>query len=188
MTTSLPHLTFILGGARSGKSTFAQTLALNHGGLVLYVATAEAGDDEMAERIAIHRSSRPPTWQTLEAPRGVGAGIRKQVEMQRPDLVLLDCMTLLTSNVLLALPEAEMFKKAQPAMEAELDELIRTHLSLPIPWIIVSNEVGLDLVPPNPVGRLYRDLLGWVNQRLAAQADRVIFMIAGIPMVIKPSA
>ena len=177
----------ILGGARSGKSTYAQNLAAQQDGTVLYVATAEAGDEEMAQRIAVHRSSRPPSWVTLEAPGAVGERVRKQAALTPPDLVLLDCITLLTSNVILSLSEAEMAQQAQVEMEKELDALIRAYRALSIPWIIVSNEVGLDLVPPYPLGRLYRDLLGWVNQRLAAEADQVIFMIAGIPMVIKGS-
>lgn len=175
-------LTLILGGARSGKSDYAEKLAAQMGRRVLYIATAEIGDDEMAQRIAAHRQARPADWQTLEAPRHVGVALA-EIE-PAPEVLLLDCLTLLTSNILLA-----MENEPQPAIEAavqtELDAILTAQARLNTPLIVVSNEVGLGLVPPYPLGRVYRDVLGRANQYLAARAQRVIFMVAGLPMIIK---
>jgi adenosylcobinamide kinase/adenosylcobinamide-phosphate guanylyltransferase len=147
------------------------------------VATAEAGDHEMARRIANHRRSRPASWVTLEAPRSAGAAIRN-----RPgsfQVVLLDCLTLLASNLLMPLPEPVTEEDARAALDVEIDELLEAYRLLDAGWIIVSNEVGLGLVPPYPLGRVYRDVLGWANQRLADAAEEVLFMVAGLPMKVK---
>lgn len=178
-------LTFILGGARSGKSTYAEKIARGSASQVLYVATATAGDDEMAARIAAHRAARPAEWMTLEAPRQVGQAINAYIP--HPELVLLDCLTLLTSNILLSFPDDAGMDVIQEAVDAEIDQLLAAIDSLDIPWIIVSNEVGLGLVPAYPLGRTYRDVLGRANQKLAAAADEVVFMVAGIPMLVKGS-
>jgi len=185
MSQTFSNLTLILGGARSGKSTYAQKMAEQQAERVLYVATAEAGDDEMAERIAVHRDSRPHHWVTLEAPQQVGAAVLERTNDFQPEVILLDCLTLLTSNLILTLPEADLFTGAQSVVNQELEGLMAAYQTLQIPWIIVSNEVGLDLVPPYPLGRVYRDVLGWANQYLALRANRVVFMIAGIAMQIK---
>jgi adenosylcobinamide kinase/adenosylcobinamide-phosphate guanylyltransferase len=186
MNQAAPQLIFILGGARSGKSSYAQSLAIQHGRKrVLYVATAEPGDDEMVARIAVHKAARPPEWMTLEAPQHVGQAVNETVRRIEPELVLLDCLTLLASNLLVSLPELELDKQGPQVVQEEINGLIETYKQFSIPWIIVSNEVGLGLVPPNPLGRAYRDALGWANQLIAACADQVIFMAAGIPMVIK---
>lgn len=177
-----PHLTLILGGARSGKSSYAERLAAAAGQQVLYIATAEIGDEEMAQRIAAHRLARPAAWQTLEAPRSVGAALAEVKEP--PDVLLLDCLTLLTSNILLAL-ETEPQTVIEAAVQAELEALLSAQVRLNVPLVVVSNEVGLGLVPPYPLGRIYRDVLGRANQYLAAKANRVIFMVAGLPMTIK---
>ncbi len=182
------RLTLILGGARSGKSAHAEWLASERGGAVLYVATAVAGDDEMRARIAEHRCRRPAEWTTLEAPRDVGAGI--DAHSGDFDVVLVDCVTLLVSNVILALAGddsggAPSSHEAGAALEREIDALLSCSQGASAEWILVSNEVGLGLVPPNPLGRLYRDALGKVNRRLAAAADEVIFMVAGLPMKVK---
>ncbi len=179
---SLPKITLILGGARSGKSDHAERLAAEWGRHVLYIATAEAGDEEMAQRIAAHRAARPAAWRTLEAPRHIGAALAK-VEA-RPDVILLDCLTLLASNLLLAM-ESEPQAAIEAALQAELEDLLAAWQRWDAPLIIVSNEVGLGLVPPYPLGRIYRDVLGRANQYLAARADRVIFMVAGIVMTVK---
>lgn len=176
-------LTLILGGARSGKSTYAEKLAMRKGSSVAYIATAQAMDDEMQNRIAAHRQKRPASWQTIEIPTGVG-----RVLAQNPpqvEVVLLDCLTLLVANRLLeAAPD--MDQPDQSASDAnvreEVDQLLGAIQASPAEWIIVSNEVGMGLVPPYPLGRIYRDLLGWANQKLAGAADRVVFMIAGVPM------
>jgi adenosylcobinamide kinase/adenosylcobinamide-phosphate guanylyltransferase len=182
LNLSLPQLILILGGARSGKSDYAERLATELGQRVLYIATAEIGDEEMAQRIAAHRSTRPPTWQTLEASRRVGATLAEIGNLA--EVLLLDCLTLLVSNILLAL-EAEPQPVIEAAVQAELEDLLAVQARLGTPLIVVSNEVGLGLVPPYPLGRVYRDLLGRANQTLAARAGRVIFMVAGLPMVIK---
>jgi adenosylcobinamide kinase/adenosylcobinamide-phosphate guanylyltransferase len=176
-------LTFILGGARSGKSAYAQKLASERGEPVLYVATAEAGDEEMATRIAGHRRARPASWITLEAPHRAGAAICAQPAGFRT--LLLDCLTLLASNIIVPLPEPANEGIAVAALKEEIDALLDAWRAGSAHWIIVSNEVGLGLVPPYPLGRLYRDALGWANQRLAAEADEVLFMVAGLPMKVK---
>jgi adenosylcobinamide kinase/adenosylcobinamide-phosphate guanylyltransferase len=175
-------LVLILGGARSGKSDYAESLAAQLGRRVLYVATAEARDDEMAARIAAHRQNRPAEWHTLEAPRRVGAALASLVEP--PEVLLLDCLTLLVSNISLEM-ESEPPEIIETAVSAEIDEIVAAQQRLAIPLIVVSNEVGLGLVPPYALGRVYRDALGRANQRLAGQADRVLFMVAGLPLVVK---
>ena len=176
-------LTLILGGARSGKTSYAQEQARQSGGNVLYVATAAAGDDEMRMRIETHRAARPVEWQTLEATLQVGKTLlSNQVQAQ---VVIVDCITLLISNVLLSFPEDAAFEEVEQKVRAEIEALLKAHSEIGGQWFIVSNEVGLGLVPPYPLGKFYRDHLGWANQTLARAAERVIFMVAGIPTVIK---
>lgn len=181
------HLTLVLGGARSGKSSYAEVLAAEQNGDVLYVATAEAWDDEMRRRIAAHKAQRPGHWHTVEAPRHPGSAIQAALGAldSPPNIVLLDCLTLLANNVLITLPEAETEAAATAALMEEVDELLAAWDTCGGEWIVVSNEVGLGIVPAYPLGRLYRDALGRANQRLAAAADTVVFMVAGIPMRIK---
>ena len=178
-------LTLILGGARSGKSRYAEDAAPRLGQRVLYVATAQPGDDEMAARIAGHQAARPKDWITLEADVLVGQAIR-QSEAE-PDVVLLDCMTLLAANVMARLREPIDEATAVAALNAEIDGLLEAYQARPVKWLIISNEVGLGVVPAYPLGRLYRDALGRANQRLAAEADNVLFMVAGLPLVVKGS-
>jgi adenosylcobinamide kinase/adenosylcobinamide-phosphate guanylyltransferase len=177
------QLTLILGGARSGKSTYAEQLAAPYDE-VLYVATAEAWDEEMRARIAAHRAQRPPGWRTVEAPRQVGAAIAAALT-PATTCVLIDCITLLASNVILALPEGSDDATASAALAAEIDRLLEVYARSDAAWFLVSNEVGLGIVPAYPLGRVYRDALGRANQRLAAAADRVLFMIAGLPLTVK---
>jgi adenosylcobinamide kinase/adenosylcobinamide-phosphate guanylyltransferase len=176
------RLTLILGGARSGKSTLAEKLAAEQGGSVLYVATAVPFDDEMRLRIARHKAERPSHWHTLEAPTQTGAAI---ASAGPTGLVLLDCLTVLANNVIAPMPEPLDVGAAESALNAEIDALLQTYAASDAEWIVVSNEVGLGIVPAYPLGRVYRDALGRANQRLAAQADRVFFMIAGLPMMVK---
>jgi adenosylcobinamide kinase/adenosylcobinamide-phosphate guanylyltransferase len=176
------QLILILGGARSGKSGYAEKLAGRLGRRVLYIATAEVKDEEMAERIIVHRQARPAHWQTLETPRQVGAALASVDAL--PEVLLLDCMTLLVSNIILAM-EAESQTAIETAVNAEIDALVSARSKLDVPLVVISNEVGLGLVPANSLGRLYRDVLGRANQRLAALADRVVFMVAGLPVVVK---
>jgi len=180
----LPPLILILGGARSGKSAYAETLAGQLGQSVLYIATAEAKDQEMAERIMVHRQARPPTWDTLEAPQHVAIALAALDP--RPDAILLDCLTLLVSNMMLA-QEGEPPDHIETAVLAEIEAILAVQVEKAAPLIVVSNEVGLGVVPPSRLGRLYRDLLGRANQQLAARADQVIFMVAGLPLTVKGS-
>lgn len=175
-------ITLILGGARSGKSSYAEKLAAEMGRRVLYIATAEAGDEEMAARIEIHRQARPDHWRTLEASSDIGRAL--QALDESPQVLLLDCLTLLVSNILLA-QESQPEAVIDAAVQKEIKALVAAQSHLDIPLIIVSNEVGLGLVPPYPLGRVYRDILGRANQRLAAEAGKVIFMVAGLPMTVK---
>jgi adenosylcobinamide kinase/adenosylcobinamide-phosphate guanylyltransferase len=181
-------LTLILGGARSGKSTYAEALAPKLGQRVLYVATAEALDDEMRARAAAHQASRPADWPTLEAPLAVGAALRASPEAAEADVILLECLTLLVSNVILAggpdAPEPDV-DAAWNAVQTELEGLLQAHRQLGAHLIMVSNEVGLGVVPPYNLGRTYRDCLGRANQTLARIADRTILMVAGLPVDLR---
>lgn len=170
----------ILGGARSGKSRFAQELARRLSEKVLFVATGEAGDEEMRSRIEEHKKSRPRIWHTLEAPVRLGEKIPGQIG--NANVVLIDCITLLVSN-LLVVEGDDRYKEGQ--VTAEIEQLTECIDKLEVTFIIVSNEVGLGLVPKNRLGRLYRDLLGRVNQLLAQHADEVYIMVAGIPVEMK---
>ncbi len=178
------RLTLILGGARSGKSRFAEQLAAEAGGEVLYIATAEAMDDEMERRIAAHRTNRPAEWRTLEAPRYVGRAIEGEPDAS---IVLVDCLTLLANNTFGAeAPDSRQAREqGEKTLTEEVNALLHACAASTGWWILVSNEVGLGLVPPFPLGRSYRDALGRANQRLAAAADDVLFMIAGIPLAFK---
>jgi adenosylcobinamide kinase/adenosylcobinamide-phosphate guanylyltransferase len=179
----MPELTLILGGARSGKSTAAEKMAQESGGDgVLYIATAQAWDDEMRVRIHNHRQKRPATWRTIEAPQHVADALQG---VTLPPVVLLDCVTLLTSNVLLALPEDATQAQANEAIMAEIDALLAVQRASSSSWILVSNEVGMGIVPAYRLGRLYRDALGMANQHLARAATRVILMVAGLPWELK---
>ena len=177
-------LILILGGARSGKSSHAQQMALDLGGPdVLFVATAEAFDDEMRARIAAHRAERPAGWRTVETPTRVAAQVADATAGAL--VVLLDCLTLLVSNVLLSAGEDASPQQVEAAVMAEVGGLLAACRSGEATWIMVSNEVGLGLVPPYPLGRLFRDVLGRANQHVAAAADQVWFMVAGLPMRVK---
>ncbi len=189
------ELTLLLGGARSGKSRRAEKLAARFE-RVLYVATAQARDGEMAARIAAHQQARPAAWRTVEAPTGVGPAVRAALAAAPADAVLLDCVTLWMSNLVLdelgerVTADFEQLDRAgeaavQERADAELADLLAVFRAGAIPWFVVSNEVGWGLVPPYPLGRVYRDVLGWANQRLAAEADAVYLMVAGLPLEVK---
>ncbi|MFC1972084.1 bifunctional adenosylcobinamide kinase/adenosylcobinamide-phosphate guanylyltransferase [Chloroflexota bacterium] len=178
----------IIGGARSGKSGFAQELALKLGEPVLFVATATAGDEEMAERIAQHRKARPATWSTLEATTGIGDKICGQLGQAK--VVIVDCITLLVNNIFSRYDQqGEQINASQVEEElaAEIEGLIKSIKRIDARFIIVTNELGTGLVPPSKVARLYRDLLGKANQKLAEVSEEVYLLVAGIPLRIKPS-
>jgi adenosylcobinamide kinase/adenosylcobinamide-phosphate guanylyltransferase len=166
-------LTLVLGGARSGKSRRAEALAEASGLALVYVATAEARDDEMAALIAHHRIHRNARWSTVEAPLDLAEALGEAAPAR---LVLVDCLTLWLSNLLLA----------GRAIEAEIDRLCEALPSLAGPAILVSNEVGLGIVPDNALARAFRDHQGRLNQRVAALAERVEFMAAGLALRLKP--
>lgn len=175
-------LVLVLGGARSGKSRFALKLAQERGERVLFVATAAPGDQEMRRRIALHRQGRPPSWRTAEVLSGAGETILR--EARDAQAVVVDCLTVLLSNLWGGEEEPE--EALEGRVLAEVEGLIRVARSLSALIIVVSNEVGLGLVPPYPAGRAYRDLLGLANQMLAESADEVYFLVAGLPLRLKP--
>ena len=174
----------ITGGARSGKSHFAQELAAKAGGAVLFVATAEAGDEEMKRRIAEHRKARPATWKTLEATTHIGSQIARNIG--RTKIVIIDCITLLTNNILQQYDKDTDTAVIEKAVMAEIGELVNCIDEVDASFIIVTNEVGLGIVPADRVSRLYRDLLGKANQVLAQHTDEVYLMVAGLPLCLKP--
>ena len=192
-----PQLILILGGARSGKSAFAERLAASSGRTVTYIATATAGDDEMRARIAYHRTSRPQEWHTIEEPLDLAGAVRQAYRFA--DVLLLDCVTLWLGNMLSQEPgQRENDDKSieelrirsnlfDEACLKQVDALLAVVQSAELnkTLIVVTNEVGLGVVPAYPLGRVYRDTLGYVNQRLAQAADRVYLMVAGMAVDIK---
>jgi len=174
-------LTLVLGGTRSGKSAFAEELAKKGGVQVTYVATAACLDQEMERRIAKHRETRPLHWVTVEATQGIARVIRERASCSQ--VILVDCLTMLVSNLL--------FQREDPSLTAEarvlreIRELAQAAAESSCRVILVSSEVGLGLVPENLLGRLYRDLLGEANQIVAQKAQDVYLVVAGIPVELK---
>jgi adenosylcobinamide kinase/adenosylcobinamide-phosphate guanylyltransferase len=175
-------LTLITGGTRSGKSTFAQSLCKG-GASVLYIATASASDDEMRERIARHRSSRPVCWRTVEEPLAVPDVVRAHASGS--DFILIDCLTLWLSNLLFEWRDSDAATVERRACE-QAREL--TEASTQSRVIAVTNEVGSGIVPESRVARQFRDIQGLINQQIARAADAVYLLACGIPMQIKPNA
>ena len=170
---ALPRVTRVIGGARSGKSRYAETLIEAAAPSALYLATAEARDPEMAERIGRHRARRDPRWTTVEEPRALRQALAREARANRPMLV--ECLTLWVSNLL----EAGSDVAAETAALAA---------SLPLSGgsvVFVANEVGLGIVPDTPLARAFRDHAGRLNQAIAARADRVVFIAAGLPLMLK---
>jgi adenosylcobinamide kinase / adenosylcobinamide-phosphate guanylyltransferase len=165
-------LTLVLGGARSGKSRFAEGLVTARPAPWLYLATAQGFDDEMRARISDHRARRAAGWETAEVPLDLAPAV-EAVPEGRP--VLVDCLTLWLSNLLLAGRD----------IAAESDRLAATLRRPRGPWVVVSNEVGLGIVPDNALARRFRDAAGWLNQQVAAAADRVVLTVAGLPVEVK---
>jgi adenosylcobinamide kinase/adenosylcobinamide-phosphate guanylyltransferase len=185
------RLILILGGARGGKSIFAEELAAELGREVLFVATAEALDESMRVRIAAHQASRPAHWRLAESPRQVASAI--EANSDGVEVVLLDCLTLLATNVLLSHPSEDpqsdgTYPAVLDAMRSELEALVAWHAQADAHLVVVTNEVGMGVVPPYSLGRAYRDLLGWANRWLALRADEVYLMVAGLPVDVKALA
>ena len=166
-----PQLTLVLGGARSGKSRHAESLIAALAPPWIYVATAEAGDAEMTARIAAHRARRGEGWTTVEAPRDLASALAAHAG--RP--MLIDCLTLWLANLMMG----------EAAVHDEIERLgaALAHASAPV--VLVANEVGAGIVPDNALARRFRDRQGELNQRMAAQADKVVLMVAGLPLVLK---
>ncbi|MBI4202280.1 MAG: bifunctional adenosylcobinamide kinase/adenosylcobinamide-phosphate guanylyltransferase [Chloroflexi bacterium] len=176
------ELILILGGARAGKSSLAEHLAEQlspPGGRVLFVATAQAGDEDMARRIAAHKVGRPAAWDTLEEPLELPRALGEVV--QAYDAILIDCLTLWVSNLLLQEEEETAESRALDLV----DRLLALYQQGRATWIVVTNEVGFGVVPPTALGRAFRDILGRVNQRFAAQADRAYLVVAGLALDLK---
>lgn len=190
-----PRLALILGGARSGKSAFAERLAIKSGHSVAFIATATAGDEEMRVRIARHRAARPATWHTIEEPLDLAGAVVQASKLA--DVLLLDCITLWLNNLFAQAirqheheSEVEQYNaiaRLDGTAMQEIEKLLTAAQSLNPGkiFLIVSNEVGFGIVPAYPLGRLYRDTLGYLNQRLAQAADRVYLMVAGVGVDLK---
>jgi len=167
---------FILGGVRSGKSTYAITCARKRKGLVAFIATCRPLDKEMRARIQKHQAGRPQHWHTFEEPLRLTAALKKIDKTF--STVLIDCLTLYVSNLLLK-------GYGDPTIEKKIEEAIGVLKKAPYASFIVSNEVGLGIVPAHELGRKFRDIAGKINQRVAQEADTVVFMVSGLPMCLK---
>ncbi len=166
--------TYLLtGGVRSGKSAYALQLALSSKA-PFYIATGWAGDDEMTDRIINHKKERDDRWTTIEERYDLKKAIQEAIS-KGADIIIVDCITMWTSNLMYGSKKTD----------AHVADLIGALKDTPIPIVLVTNEVGLGIVPETKDGREYRDILGWINQKIARVADKVIFMVSGIPMVIK---
>lgn len=175
MKRNSTKLTLVIGGARSGKSSYALKLAQRRFSAPLYLATGEARDEEMARRIALHRAARGRKWLCREEPVDVAGALRDLPP--RCDGILLDCLTLWLSNILI--------KEGEKAYPTRARRLISALKACARPVIVVTNEVGLGIVPEHPLGRTFRDLAGWLNQDVAAAADTVVLTVAGLPVALK---
>ncbi len=170
------RMIFITGGCRSGKSRYALDYANRHFSRKLYLATSEVLDEEMARRVELHKKARGPEWQTIEEPIEVTSCIKQYAA--KAEVILFDCMTLWLSNLLLKWDE-------ESRVMGEVGCLMETIQKIKTTLIMVSNEVGMGIVPVDPLARRFRDLSGVANQRMAEAADTVIFMVSGIPMFLK---
>ena len=178
-TSQSNSVILVLGGVRSGKSRYAQQIA-ERSSRVTFVATAERREDEeMQRKIERHRADRPAHWNTVEEPLALGQVL--QSTATDCDAILIDCITLFGSNLL------EAYENKEAELDACIEELCAALRNAPCKVILVSNEVGCGVVPAYALGRRYRDLVGEINQRVAAVADTVVFMVAGLPLALKGS-
>lgn len=185
----MSKLILVTGGARSGKSTFAENLAKELGDNVLYVATAQQTDDEMKQRIEKHRERRPASWETFEGYKNLDVSLYNIIEDK--SAVLLDCITIMVTNLMLQETfewdrlTREKVEEIEYDIQHQIERLISLSKMTKVPFILVTNEVGLGVVPPSVMGRDFRDIAGRINQLLAKAADEVYFCVSGIPMKIK---
>jgi adenosylcobinamide kinase / adenosylcobinamide-phosphate guanylyltransferase len=171
----IKQITLVTGGARSGKSRYAEERAKQLGARLLYLATAEAKDEEMIQRIAEHQKRRGDQWITIEEPLELAEALL--LYRGRADCAVVDCLTLWISNLLAQRDEAEVKKK--------VEELVARLPSLDFDVFLVTNEVGSAIVPDNPLARKFRDLMGWTNQRFAKAAHEVVLMVTGLPVIVR---
>jgi len=177
-------LIFITGGARSGKSSFAEKIVLDSNQSIAYIATAQPLDEEMKERIKMHKRRRPPNWEVFEESIDLNQlishlGFEKEV-------IIIECLTLLISNLLLQWSKEKLEQaKQEETILSTIKEMAEISYQVPAQVIVVSNEVGMGLVPQNQLGRFYRDILGQANRIIASKADEVFFLVSGIPLKIK---
>jgi adenosylcobinamide kinase/adenosylcobinamide-phosphate guanylyltransferase len=175
--TAKPEVVLVLGGTRSGKSDWARRYVEDRYSKPVFLATAEARDAEMQERIARHRQERGPHWGLIEEPREITAALTELERRSQADVVLVDCLTMWLTNILLTEGESGVKRRAE--------ELLAVLRDPPCSLVLVANEVGMGIVPEYELGRRFRDLAGWLNQRVAAAADRVVFVAAGLPLFLK---
>lgn len=185
----MSKLILVTGGARSGKSTFAEDYVKRYGPDILYVATSIACDEEMKMRIKKHRDSRPEWWETIEAYKDLD--IYLQNSNAKKDAVILDCITIMITNLLMekitdwdTMTDVQI-EEAESSVRLEIDKLLNVIKTMQIPFIVVTNEVGMGIVPEYPSARVFRDVSGRVNQILARAADEVYLCVSGIPMKVK---
>ncbi|MCI6086022.1 MAG: bifunctional adenosylcobinamide kinase/adenosylcobinamide-phosphate guanylyltransferase [Selenomonas sp.] len=188
MSHNHSHIILVTGGARSGKSAFAERFVAAHGQRIAYVATAQILDEEMRYRVALHKKRRPAAWTTYEAPFAAEGAIRQAAEAH--DALLFDCLTVYFSNLLCSLTEDELADEARvyELAQGAADRLIAAAEESGMTCVFVTNEVGAGIVPENKLARLYRDIAGLVNQQVAAAAEVVYLTVSGIPVDIKKLA
>ena len=178
-------ITLVLGGVRSGKSSYALSIAEANGDGVVYVVSATASDAEMDRRIEKHREERPAGWTVIEAGNDAAGALRKADG--KGSLIIIDCLTMLIGSYLGegVMAGETIDEHDEQAAFRRAQDIVESIIKITSPVIIVSNEVGSGVVPAYPTGRLFRDVVGWANKELASQADEVVFMVAGLPMKVK---
>lgn len=184
------QIIFITGGARSGKSTFAEKKVQEFGSNIIYVATAIPFDEGMKDRIKKHRESRPSTWHTIEAYKAFNVHFANDI-VKSSDAIIFDCITVMVTNLMMEpkvdfeMVDMDFVNTLENKIQEEVELLLKTVRDTGLNIVIVSNEVGLGLVPFYKMGNFFRDIAGRINQKIAAEADEVYFTVSGIPMKIK---
>ncbi|MBS4024912.1 MAG: bifunctional adenosylcobinamide kinase/adenosylcobinamide-phosphate guanylyltransferase [Clostridia bacterium] len=183
------ELILVTGGVRSGKSLFAEKWVKNSGKEVIYLATAQCKDQEMEQRIKLHQLRRPDHWVTIEEPNDIPS---KLIQITEGQIILIDCLTIyLTNHLLKLVPDPDQVNnwwEIEGELLSIIDDLVEAAVNCQGDLVIVSNEIGLGLVPPYILGRVFRDLTGLANQKLSSQATKVFFVVAGIPLELKSLA